>query len=50
MKYSRVFINSMAYELAPEVVSTSELESRLAPLYQKFRIPMGQIATLTGIH
>ncbi|GIU10310.1 MULTISPECIES: 3-oxoacyl-ACP synthase III [unclassified Shewanella] len=50
MKYSRVFINSMAYELAPEVVSTSELESRLAPLYQKFRIPMGQLATLTGIH
>ncbi|MCL1093272.1 MULTISPECIES: 3-oxoacyl-ACP synthase III [Shewanella] len=50
MKYSRVFINSMAYELAPEVVSTSELESRLAPLYKKFRIPMGQLATLTGIH
>ncbi|QLE85256.1 MULTISPECIES: 3-oxoacyl-ACP synthase III [Shewanella] len=49
MKYSRVYINSLAYELAPEVVSTSELESRLAPLYQKFRIPMGQLAALTGI-
>ncbi|MBE7214307.1 3-oxoacyl-ACP synthase III [Shewanella benthica] len=49
MKYSRVFINSLAYELAPEVVSTSELESRLAPLYKKFRIPMGQLAALTGI-
>ncbi|WP_110458130.1 3-oxoacyl-ACP synthase III [Shewanella algidipiscicola] len=49
MKYSRVFINSLAYELAPVVVSTSELESRLAPLYQKFRIPMGQLAALTGI-
>ncbi|WP_298774032.1 3-oxoacyl-ACP synthase III [uncultured Shewanella sp.] len=49
MKYSRVFINSLAYELAPEVVSTAELESRLAPLYQKFRIPMGQLAALTGI-
>lgn len=50
MKYSRVFINSLAYELAPEVVSTAELESKLAPLYKKFRIPMGQLATLTGIH
>ncbi|MCL1123721.1 3-oxoacyl-ACP synthase III [Shewanella surugensis] len=49
MKYSRVFINSLAYELAPEVVSTAELESKLAPLYKKFRIPMGQLATLTGI-
>ncbi|NRB24806.1 3-oxoacyl-ACP synthase III [Shewanella sp.] len=49
MKYSRVFINSLAYELAPEVVSTSELESRLAPLYKKFRIPMGQLTALTGI-
>lgn len=50
MKYSRVFINSLAYELAPNVVSSSELESRLAPLYKKLRIPMGQLAALTGIN
>ena len=43
MKYSRVFINSLAYELAPEVVTSAALESRLTPLYQKFRIPMGQL-------
>ena len=49
MKYNRVFINSLAYELAPEVVTSSALESQLAPLYQKYRIPMGQLATLTGI-
>jgi len=49
MKYSRVYINSMAYQLAPEVVSSKELESRLAPLYQKLRIPVGQLAALTGI-
>lgn len=49
MKYSRVFINSLAYELAPEVISSNELEARLAPLYQKLRIPMGQLAALTGI-
>ncbi|NQZ82045.1 MAG: 3-oxoacyl-ACP synthase III [Colwellia sp.] len=49
MKYTRVFINSFAYELAPLVVSSSSLESRLAPLYQKYRIPMGQLAALTGI-
>ncbi|MFT6985403.1 MAG: 3-oxoacyl-[acyl-carrier-protein] synthase III [Psychromonas sp.] len=49
MKYSRVYINSLAYELAPDTISSSELESRLAPLYQKLRIPMGQLAALTGI-
>jgi 3-oxoacyl-[acyl-carrier-protein] synthase-3 len=49
MKYSRVFINSLAYELAPEVVTSTELESRLTPLYKKFRIPKGQLAALTGI-
>jgi len=49
MKYNRVFINSLAYELAPEIVTSNELESRLAPLYQKFRIPMGQLTALTGI-
>lgn len=49
MKYNRVFINSLTYELAPEVVTSSELESRLIPLYKKYRIPMGQLAVLTGI-
>jgi 3-oxoacyl-[acyl-carrier-protein] synthase-3 len=49
MKYSRVYINSLAYQLAPEVITSQELESRLAPLYQKLRIPMGQLAALTGI-
>lgn len=49
MKYNRVFINSLTYELAPHIVSSTALESRLAPLYQKFRIPKGQLAALTGI-
>ncbi|KPU82122.1 3-oxoacyl-ACP synthase [Psychromonas sp. PRT-SC03] len=49
MKYSRVFINSLAYELAPTVIHSSELEARLAPLYKKLHIPMGQLAALTGI-
>ncbi|NRA60257.1 MAG: 3-oxoacyl-ACP synthase III [Psychrobium sp.] len=49
MKYNRVFINSLTYELAPEVVTSLELESRLSPLYKKLRIPNGQLAALTGI-
>lgn len=49
MKYTRVFINSLAYELAPHIVSSAVLESRLGALYQKFRIPKGQLASMTGI-
>lgn len=49
MRYSRVFIESIGYELAPVVVSTSELEDRLAPLYRQLRMNPGQLEVLTGI-
>ncbi len=49
MKYSRVYLDSIGYELPPVVVTTSELENRLAPLYSTLHIPPGQIETMTGI-
>ena len=49
MRYSRVHIESIGYELAPVVVSTAELEGRLAPVYQALRMPPGQLELLTGI-
>ena len=49
MSYSRVHIESIGFELAPVVVTTHELESRLAPLYEKLRISPGQLEALTGI-
>jgi 3-oxoacyl-[acyl-carrier-protein] synthase-3 len=49
MHYSRVHLESIGYELAPVVVSTTELEDRLAPLYQTLRLPPGQLEALTGI-
>ncbi len=49
MHYSRVYLESIGYELAPVVVSTAELESRLAPLYKSLRIQPGQLQALTGI-
>src|SRR5947209_8526924 len=49
MRYSRVYIEAIGYELAPVVVSTEELEARLEPLYQALRLPMGQLEALTGI-
>src|SRR6185436_17860685 len=49
MQYSRVYIDAIGYELAPVVVSTSELEERLAPLYERLRMCPGQLEALTGI-
>ncbi|QVL33359.1 3-oxoacyl-ACP synthase III [Telmatocola sphagniphila] len=49
MKYNRVFIESIGYELAPVVVSSSDLEARLEPLYKALHFPLGQLEALTGI-
>jgi 3-oxoacyl-[acyl-carrier-protein] synthase-3 len=49
MKYSRVYIASIGYELAPVVVTSDELEERLEPVYSALRMPMGQLEALTGI-
>ena len=49
MKYSKVFLDSIGYELAPQVVTSKTLEARLEPLYNDLRMPLGQLEALTGI-
>jgi 3-oxoacyl-[acyl-carrier-protein] synthase-3 len=49
MKYSRVYIDAIGYELPPVVVTSAELEARLKRLYEALRIPAGQLEALTGI-
>jgi len=49
MKYSRVHIDAIGYELAPVVVSSDELEERIESVYKALRMPMGQLEALTGI-
>lgn len=49
MKYSRVFVDAIGYELAPVVVTSTEIEARLSPLYEKLRIGPGQLEAWTGI-
>ncbi len=50
MKYSNVYIDSLGYELAPVVVSSTELEKRLEPIYKKLHFKTGQLEALTGIY
>ena len=49
MRYRRTALAAMGYELAPNVVSSAALESRLLPLYQGLKLKPGQIEALTGI-
>lgn len=49
MQYNRVFLKSFGYELPTTVISTAELEERLRPLYQRYRLQPGQLEALTGI-
>ncbi len=49
MKYTRVFLDAIGYELAPYVITSSDLEERLRPVYKKLYIAEGQLEALTGI-
>jgi 3-oxoacyl-[acyl-carrier-protein] synthase-3 len=49
MKFEHVRIASFGYELPPEVVTSEDLEGRLAPLYDALRIQRGQLEAITGI-
>jgi len=49
MKYENVYVEAFGYEVAPVVVSSSELEDRLAPVYEALHLGAGQLEALTGI-
>jgi 3-oxoacyl-[acyl-carrier-protein] synthase-3 len=47
--FRRAHLSAIAYELGPEVLTTAELEERLAPALDRLRLPLGQLEELTGI-
>ena len=49
MRYNRVFLHSFGYELAPNVMTSSSIEERLAPLYRRLFLQPGQLEAWTGI-
>lgn len=49
MRYSRVQMESIGYQLPPVVVTSDELEERLWPMYDALHIAPGQLEALTGI-
>lgn len=49
MKFKNVVIESFDYFLSDTVVSSTDIELRLAPLYAKLKLPEGRLELMTGI-
>jgi 3-oxoacyl-[acyl-carrier-protein] synthase-3 len=49
MRYQNVCLESWGYRLPDEVVTSADIEIRLAPLYERLRLPEGRLEMLTGI-
>ena len=49
MQYQNVYIEAFGYELAPNVISSEDLENRLEKVYAALRIQKGQLEAMTGI-
>ncbi len=49
MKYNRVHLETIAYELPNHIVTSAWIEEQLAPLYKKLYLNPGQLEALTGV-
>jgi 3-oxoacyl-[acyl-carrier-protein] synthase-3 len=49
MRYQHVCVEAFAYTLPPHVLTSAEIETRLAPVYEKFNLPAGRLELMTGI-
>lgn len=49
MRYHRVCVEAFAHTLPPHVVSSDEIERRLAPAYERLGLPEGRLELMTGI-
>jgi 3-oxoacyl-[acyl-carrier-protein] synthase-3 len=49
MRFENVVVESIAYELPPEVWTSAGIEEKLAPLYERLKLPAGRLELMTGI-
>ncbi len=49
MRYQNVCLETIAYTLPEEVVTSADIEERLEPLYTRLRLPEGRLELMTGI-
>lgn len=49
MRFQHTCIESLASALPEEILSSTEIERRLGPLYERLRLPEGRLELMTGI-
>ncbi|GAB5560083.1 MAG: 3-oxoacyl-ACP synthase III [Synoicihabitans sp.] len=49
MKFAHTVIESIAVALPDEVLTSTQIEERLDPLYQRLKLPAGRLELMTGI-
>jgi 3-oxoacyl-[acyl-carrier-protein] synthase-3 len=49
VRYERVILSGIGYELPSEVVTSEEIERRLAPVYKRLKLPPGRLELMSGI-
>lgn len=49
LPFSRVCLHTFGYEFPPNVLTSDEIERRLAPVYQHLRLPEGRLEMMSGI-
>jgi|SRR5271157_3902599 len=49
MRFANVCLESIAVALPDEVWTSSQIEERLRPLYERLRLPFGRLELMTGI-
>jgi 3-oxoacyl-[acyl-carrier-protein] synthase III len=49
MRYQHVCMEAVAHTLPPHVVTSDEIENRLASVYERLSLPVGRLELMTGI-
>ncbi len=49
MRYQNVCLEAFGYTLPEQIVTSEEIEERLAPLYTRLRLPEGRLELMSGI-
>lgn len=49
INYSKVCLDTVGYELPPRVLSSEQIEERLADLYTRLHLPAGRLELMSGI-
>lgn len=49
MRYHSVCLESFGYTLPEQIVTSTQIEAELAPLYERLKLPAGRLELITGI-